>query len=64
MERLEALGATTRASFYLYTVEEEIDRLVEGLARVRLDVRSRPVGTCTSAGSTGIVADGLGRFAA
>jgi len=27
--------ATTRASFYLYTLHEEIDRLVEGLARVR-----------------------------
>ena len=27
--------ATTRASFYLYTVPGEIDRLVEGLARVR-----------------------------
>jgi cysteine desulfurase/selenocysteine lyase len=28
------VAATTRASFYLYTVPEEIDRLVEGLARV------------------------------
>jgi cysteine desulfurase / selenocysteine lyase len=27
------VAATTRASFYLYTVPEEIDRLVEGLAR-------------------------------
>jgi cysteine desulfurase/selenocysteine lyase len=27
--------ATTRASFYLYTIRDEIDRLVEGLARVR-----------------------------
>ena len=27
--------ATTRASFYLYTLREEIDRLVDGLARVR-----------------------------
>lgn len=27
--------ATTRASFYLYTVPEEIDRLVEGLAKAR-----------------------------
>jgi cysteine desulfurase/selenocysteine lyase len=27
--------ATTRASFYLYTLHEEIDRLVDGLARVR-----------------------------
>jgi cysteine desulfurase / selenocysteine lyase len=27
--------ATTRASFYLYTVPEEIDRLVEGLHKVR-----------------------------
>jgi cysteine desulfurase/selenocysteine lyase len=29
------IPATTRASFYLYTLPEEIDRLVEGLARVR-----------------------------
>ncbi len=28
------LGATTRASFYLYNLPEEIDRLVEGLAEV------------------------------
>jgi cysteine desulfurase/selenocysteine lyase len=28
------VAATTRASFYLYTVPEEIDRLVEGLAKV------------------------------
>jgi cysteine desulfurase/selenocysteine lyase len=34
MERL-GIGATTRASFYLYTVEEEIDRLIEGLHRAR-----------------------------
>jgi cysteine desulfurase/selenocysteine lyase len=27
--------ATTRASFYLYTLPEEIDRLVEGLQKVR-----------------------------
>jgi cysteine desulfurase/selenocysteine lyase len=27
--------ATTRASFYLYTLPEEIDRLVEGLHKVR-----------------------------
>ena len=27
--------ATTRASFYLYTLHEEIDRLVDGLAHVR-----------------------------
>ena len=27
------VSATTRASFYLYTVPEEIDRLIEGLAR-------------------------------
>ncbi|HWC32005.1 MAG TPA: aminotransferase class V-fold PLP-dependent enzyme, partial [Actinomycetota bacterium] len=27
--------ATTRASFYLYTLTEEIDRLVEGLHRVK-----------------------------
>ena len=34
MERL-GIGATTRASFYLYTVEEEVDRLIEGLHRAR-----------------------------
>jgi cysteine desulfurase/selenocysteine lyase len=27
--------ATTRASFYLYTLQEEIDRLIDGLTRVR-----------------------------
>ena len=34
MRRL-GVPATTRASFYLYTVPEEIDRLVEGLHKVR-----------------------------
>jgi cysteine desulfurase/selenocysteine lyase len=34
MTRL-GVAATTRASFYLYTVPEEIDRLVEGLHEVR-----------------------------
>ena len=34
MRRL-GIQATTRASFYLYTVPEEIDRLVDGLHRVR-----------------------------
>jgi cysteine desulfurase / selenocysteine lyase len=34
MARL-GVAATTRASFYLYTVPEEIDRLVQGLHRVR-----------------------------
>ena len=29
------LPATTRASFYLYTLEEEIDRLIEGLYKVK-----------------------------
>ena len=28
------VAATTRASFYLYTLPEEIDRLVDGLAKV------------------------------
>jgi cysteine desulfurase/selenocysteine lyase len=34
---MDALGvaATTRASFYLYTVPEEIDRMIESLHRVR-----------------------------
>jgi cysteine desulfurase/selenocysteine lyase len=30
-----SLPATTRASFYLYTLEEEIDRLIEGLYEVK-----------------------------
>jgi cysteine desulfurase/selenocysteine lyase len=34
MTRL-GVAATTRASFYLYTVPEEIDRLIEGLHKVR-----------------------------
>jgi cysteine desulfurase / selenocysteine lyase len=34
MSRLGVL-ATTRASFYLYTLPEEVDRLVEGLHKVR-----------------------------
>ena len=34
MKRL-GVAATTRASFYLYTIPEEIDRLVEGLHKVR-----------------------------
>ena len=34
LERL-GLPATTRASFYLYTVPEELDALVAGLHRVR-----------------------------
>ena len=34
MSRL-GLAATTRASFYLYTLPEEIDRLVEGLHKAR-----------------------------
>jgi cysteine desulfurase / selenocysteine lyase len=34
MQRL-GVAATNRASFYLYTVPEEIDRLTEGLLRVR-----------------------------
>jgi cysteine desulfurase / selenocysteine lyase len=34
MTRL-GVAATTRASFYLYTIPEEIDRLVEGLLKVK-----------------------------
>jgi cysteine desulfurase/selenocysteine lyase len=34
MQRL-GVAATNRASFYLYTLPDEIDRLVEGLLRVR-----------------------------
>jgi cysteine desulfurase/selenocysteine lyase len=34
MNRL-GVPATTRASFYLYTVPEEVDRLVAGLHKVR-----------------------------
>jgi cysteine desulfurase / selenocysteine lyase len=29
------VAATNRASFYLYTVREEIDRLVEGILKAR-----------------------------
>jgi cysteine desulfurase / selenocysteine lyase len=29
------VAATNRASFYLYTVPDEIDRLVDGLHKVR-----------------------------
>jgi len=29
------VAATNRASFYLYTVADEIDRLVDGLHKVR-----------------------------
>ena len=34
MARL-GVAATNRASFYLYTIPEEIDRLIEGLHKVR-----------------------------
>ena len=34
MARL-GVAATTRASFYLYTIPEEIDRLVEGVHKVK-----------------------------
>jgi cysteine desulfurase/selenocysteine lyase len=34
MQRL-GVAATNRASFYLYTVPDEIDRLVDGLHKVR-----------------------------
>jgi cysteine desulfurase/selenocysteine lyase len=34
MDRL-GVPATTRASFYLYTLPEEIDRLIEGLHKVQ-----------------------------
>ncbi len=34
MTRL-GLSATTRASFYLYTLPEEIDRLIDGLHKAR-----------------------------
>jgi cysteine desulfurase/selenocysteine lyase len=34
MQKL-GVAATNRASFYLYTVPEEIDRLVEGLHKVK-----------------------------
>jgi cysteine desulfurase/selenocysteine lyase len=29
------VSATTRASFYLYSIPEEVDRLVEGLHKVK-----------------------------
>ena len=34
MARL-GVAATNRASFYLYTVQEDVDRLVDGLLRAR-----------------------------
>jgi cysteine desulfurase / selenocysteine lyase len=34
MTRL-GVAATTRASFYVYSIPEEIDRLVEGLHKVK-----------------------------
>ena len=34
MQRL-GVAATNRASFYLYTIPEEIDRLVDGLHKAR-----------------------------
>ena len=34
MTRL-GVSATTRASFYLYSVADEVDRLVEGLHKVK-----------------------------
>ena len=34
MPRL-GVAATNRASFYLYTIPEEIDRLVDGLHKVK-----------------------------
>jgi selenocysteine lyase/cysteine desulfurase len=34
MARL-GVAATNRASFYLYTVREDVDRLVDGLLRAR-----------------------------
>ena len=56
---MRALGvpATTRASFYLYTLPEEIDRLVEGLAQGPQDRSPDRCGSATSsttasAGST------------
>jgi cysteine desulfurase / selenocysteine lyase len=34
MRRL-GVTATNRASFYLYTIPEEVDRLVDGIVKVR-----------------------------
>jgi cysteine desulfurase/selenocysteine lyase len=34
MTRL-GVAATTRASFYLYSIPEDVDRLVAGLAKVK-----------------------------
>ena len=38
MTRL-GVAATTRASFYLYSVPEDVDRLIAGLHKVQGDVR-------------------------
>jgi cysteine desulfurase/selenocysteine lyase len=41
MARL-GVAATNRASFYLYTIPEEIDRLVEGLHKVNKTLGATP----------------------
>ena len=42
MSRL-GVSATTRASFYLYTIPEEIDRLVDGLHKVKKNLGVEPM---------------------
>ena len=42
------VAATNRASFYLYTVPEEIDRLAAGLLQGRGDVRCLSSTRCTA----------------
>ena len=54
MQKL-GVAATNRASFYLYTIPEEIDQLVEGLYAVRkvFDAMSDPASTrCTARSSS------------
>ena len=45
MKRL-GVAATTRASFYVYSIAEEIDRLIEGLHKVK-----KALGWCRSSTS-------------
>jgi hypothetical protein len=57
MARL-GVAATNRASFYLYTIPEEIDRLVEGLHKVGKTLgtgRVRPGASEGGFGETGRV---------
>ncbi|HVL87196.1 MAG TPA: cysteine desulfurase [Candidatus Thermoplasmatota archaeon] len=62
MERLD-VPATTRASFYVYNDERDVDRLVEGLRRVEKIFERRPAASAgTGARLTGTgIPEGKGR---